>query len=416
MPRPRLSFKFSAANCLPFLSTLVLLAAAFNVSPAQTLTALYTFKGPPNDGANAAAGLIADALGNLYGTTQDGGPHNFGTVFELTPAGVESTLYFFPNLTSQLNLRNGIYPSSTLIFDAQGNLYGTTNGGGKHTVSCFAPCGTVFKITPRGRGKLAYAFVGSPDGQNPLGGLIIDTQGNLYGTTTLGGVTNAGAVFKLTSSGVETVLHSFIGSDGVNPAGNLAMDASGNLYGTTQQGGAHGYGVVFELTPDGTEATLYNFAGTDGAYPNGLIFDAQDNLYGTTSAGGTFGSGTVFKLTPQGVETVLYNFAGYPTDGASPTAGLVMDEQGNLFGTTAVGGVWACENNFGCGTVFKIAADGTETVLHNFCSNQGCTDGQNPAGGLVLDAQGNLYGSTFYGGQQTCDPPRGCGVVFKLAP
>jgi uncharacterized repeat protein (TIGR03803 family) len=417
MSHSRLSSKLSARNCLPFVTAAMLLAGTFNLSPAQTLTVLHTFTGFPNDGANAAAGVIADGHGNLYGTTETGGPNNRGTVFELTPSGVESILYSFPNPSSLPNqIPSGAAPQATLVFDPQGNIYGTTQGGGRDTVYCFYACGTVFKITPTGRGKVFYGFSG-PDGQGPLGGLTLDAQGNLYGTTTLGGgPIGAGSVFKLTPSGVETVLIGFSGGDGAIPAGNLAIDAKGNIYGTTQQGGASGSGVVFELSPDGTETILYNFAGPDGSYPNGVISDAQGNLYGTTSFGGAYGSGVVFKLTPEGVETVLHSFAGSPSDGASPTPGLAMDAKGNLYGTTSVGGPYSGIDNAGTGTIFKIAANGTETVLYSFCPTNGCADGQNPFGGLLLDTEGNLYGTTFYGGEPNCDPNRGCGVVFKLTP
>jgi uncharacterized repeat protein (TIGR03803 family) len=252
-----------------------------------------------------------------------------------------------------------------------------------------------------------HTFAGSPtDGAYPVAGLLRDAAGNLYGTTFYGGAESSrGVVFKVSPTGTETVLHSFTGADGQEPRADLIRDAAGNLYGTTARGGTFGNGVVFELTPTGTETVLYSFTGgADGGGPlAGLVRDAAGNLYGTTSGGGAESSrGVVFKVSPTGTETVLHSFAGHSTDGADPQAGLVRDSAGNLYGTTFYGG--AADG----GTVFKLSSCGSGfKVLYSFT---GDTDGENPVAGLIQDAGGNLYGTTFNGGAY------GYGVVFKLSP
>ena len=265
-----------------------------------------------------------------------------------------------------------------LLLDAQGNLYGTTAYGGTNGN------GTVFELSAAGVGTVLYSFQGGTDGRVPTAGLVRDAQGNLYGTTYFGGSNISGTVFKLSPAGTETLLHSFIGPEGYAPESVLALDVQGNLFGTaSKSSGNSSAGTVFEIAADGTEKDLYRFQGKkDGAYPvAGLVRDAQGNFYGATFGGGLV-RGTVFKLTPNGTHTVLYNFkAG--TDGAHPWGDLVRDAQGNLYGTTYSGGT----NGFG--TVFELTAAGVETVLYNFKGNP---DGKNPTAGLVRDAAGNLYG------------------------
>src|SRR5271157_830687 len=215
----------------------------------------------------------------------------------------------------------------------------------------------------------------------------------------------------------ESVLHSFPGSpDGANPYAGLVRDAQGNLYGTTVNGGAQAKGTVFKVDATGNETVLYSFtgAGGDGASPTGLLVrDAQGNLYGTTVFGGASGKGTVFKVDATGNETVLYSVTGAGGDGANPEAGVVQDAQGNLYGTTAYGGAGNCSNGsfYGCGAVFKVDTTGNETVLYSFTGTGG--DGAEPAG-LVRDGQGNLYGTTSAGGDLACRAPAGCGTVFKV--
>ena len=285
-------------------------------------------------------------------------------------------------------------------------------------------------MSPNGE-EVEYEFTGPPNGVLPDSGLVEDSVGNLYGTTLFGGDYGYGVVFKIDShTGNESVLYSFTGgNDGGYPYA-VILDSVGNLYGVAQNGGESGDGVVFEMDTAGHETVLHSFSGSDGADPiSVLLFDSQGNLYGTTFAGGAnsgngcaFGCGVVFKLSPQpsGLwsETVLYSFCslGQCADGALPVTGpLVRDSQGNLFGTTERGGSY--QNCFGadsgCGVVFELSPAGNETILHNF---SGGSDGNLPYAGLAMDASGNLYGTAGLGGDASCYPPNGCGVVFELTP
>jgi len=266
--------------------------------------------------------------------------------------------------------------------------------------------------------SLLYNFKGSPNAANPRAGLVRDLSGNFYGTTAFGGKSDVfGTVFKLDKSNNETVLHSFKGNDGAFPLAALVMDVNGNLYGTTSSGGASSEGVVFKLSKNGTESTLHNFTGQgDGANPDSsLLRDKKGNLYGTTQAGGAFGGGVVFELTTAGNLIVLHSFCSQQAcaDGQGPVAGLVKDSAGNLYGTTQYGGSPACSGQYtGCGVVFKVTPAKKETVLYTFCSAKNCTDGTNPIGGVIRDSAGNFYGTTSFGG----DPNASCGTVFELSP
>jgi len=259
----------------------------------------------------------------------------------------------------------------------------------------------------KSRETVLYSFTGEADGGNPFAGLIEDKSGNLYGTTVEGGADNDGTVFELAADGTETALWSFTGADGSYPEGGLIMGKKGKLYGTTSSGGANGDGTVFELAPNGTETVLWSFTGADGSGPRaGLIMDKKGKLYGTTSGGGTgcndVGCGTVFKLAPDGTETVLYSFCPQPgcTDGVLPSAGLIMDKSGNLYGTAEADGAG------GDGTVFELAPDGTETTLWSFTG----ADGAESEAGLIMDKKGKLYGTTLFGGANDF------GTVFAVAP
>jgi len=247
-----------------------------------------------------------------------------------------------------------------------------------------------------------YNFTGGADGGNPYAGLLRDTAGNLYGTTTVGGSSNNGTVFKLNTSGAESILHSFHGADGQYPYAGVIMDAKGNLYGTTANGGTGcsgtGCGTVFKLTPRAggrwAETVLHKFtADPDGAYPFSLIQDAKGNLYGATEIGGANAIfGTVFKVSKAGKETVLHSFAGSPSDGAFPNlASLLMDTKGNLYGNTFEGG----DTQSAGGAVYKLGKSGVVTVLHSFGNG---TDGFEAVGTPIMDKQGNLYGTTYTGG------------------
>jgi uncharacterized repeat protein (TIGR03803 family) len=377
------------------------------------------------NGAEPIAGLILDAAGNLYGTTLYGGAPGPGTVFKLAPnadgSWTESILHSF-------NGKDGERPEAGLIFDAAGNLYGTTSAGGALRLCQGDGCGTVFKLTPNADGSwmesILHTFIARPDGKNPYGGLTFDAAGNLYGTTNQGGAYGLGTVFKLAAnadgSWTESVLHSFKGSNGAFPAGTLIFDGAGNLYGTTVQGGngcEFGCGVVFELKPGSngswTGSVLHSFKGSDGEYPDaGLIFDKAGNLYGTTNVGGAPGLGTVFKLAPNAdgswTESVLHSFDG--SDGAAPIAGLIFDGAGNLYGTASSGG------SADAGAVFKLTenADGswTGSVLHSFRRGIRGRNGDYPEAPLVFDSAGTLYGTTA-----ECGTGSGCkGVVYQITP
>jgi uncharacterized repeat protein (TIGR03803 family) len=349
---------------------------------------LYNFTGG-SDGSLPLASLITDKAGNFYGTTLLGGTHGAGTVFKLSPKGVETTLYSFANGN------DGFEPIGGLVADKAGNLYGTTQGGGN------SQSGTVFKVTASGAETVLYTFTGGSDGGAPRAGLIMDKAGNLYGTTLLGGKSGngAGVVFKLAPDGTETVIHTFTGLDGAGPEAGLIQDKAGNLYGTTPYGGANDWGTVFKVAPDGTETVLYSFAdGSDGATPLASVMaDKAGNLFGTASGGGAFNNGVVFELTPDGTETALYAFTG-GNDGGLPAGNVISDKDGNLYGTTRFGGA------MGEGVVFELAPDGSESVLHTFAFAK---DGAQPVDGLIMISH-DLYGTAQEGGAD------GEGVVFKL--
>jgi uncharacterized repeat protein (TIGR03803 family) len=363
------------------------------LAEAQTYRILHGFRGEEG-GEFPRAGLIEDSAGNLYGTTEWGGFTGHGSVFELDANGTFTELYDFVG-----GQTDGEYPYGGVIRDAAGNLYGTTSGGGP------GGAGTVFKIDASGAETILHFFT-TADGWLPEAGLIHDGAGNLYGTTIEGGTYGEGTVFRLSGTGSMTSLYSFLvgTADGSLPSSTLVEDAEGNLYGTTQAGGTYSLGTVFKLRPDGIETVLHNFgAPNDGATPYaGLVLDGAGNLYGTTFGGGSYSCGAVCKMSTAGKEKVLYSFGGSVTDGQSPYAGLVRDASGNLYGTTYNGGT------FGVGTVFKVSETGKETVLHSFAG--GPHDGKNPYGGLLRDAAGNLYGTTWAGG------PGQYGIVFELTP
>jgi len=388
------NFDVSHFSWTPTLAALavvcVWLLVAVRTAQAQSETVLYNFLGMP-DGANPVTGVILDAAGNLYGTTDNGGTAGLGTVFKLAPDGKETVLYSFAGQAE------GETPYAGLVRGKKGYLYGATLYS-QDNVSY----GTLYKVGPKGVHTVLYTFTGGADGADPYGeNLIFDKAGNLYGTGYGGGTSELGVVFELSAAGTESVLYSFTGgTDGSRPYAGVVEDKHGNFYGTTLQGGAFGFGTVYKLTPSGTETVLHSFAsGSDGATPyGGVILDSKGNLYGTTTYGGSSNAGIVFKVSASGTETVLYTFAGGP-DGANPTVGVVRDKVGNLYGTTYTGGN-------GDGTVFELSPSGVHTVLHTFT---GGADGAVPDANLILDKQGNLYSTTLGGGI-------GFGVVYKVTP
>jgi uncharacterized repeat protein (TIGR03803 family) len=375
----------------------------YKLSPDGTETTLYNFTPAPG-GTNPSTGVTAGSSGDLYGATQFGGASDWGVVYRLGSAGRESALYSFTGGA------DGGAPRAGVVLDSAGNVYGTTYEGG--LASGAAGFGVVYKISTTGQETVLHTFTGGADGGNP-GQLIIDSSGDLYGVAGYGvladGTTAAGVVFKIPQSGVGTVLYTFAGgTDGSGPNG-VTLGPAGNLYGTTYAGGAAGYGVVFRLSALGEETVLYDFpGGPEGALPGAAPYrDSAGNLYGTTSTGGgsvgEAGAGVVFELTAAGTYAVLYRFTG-GGDGGSPFSGVVRDAAGNLCGTTLSGGTTDC--NGGCGVAYSVSPSGRETVLHAFA---GGADGWSPYAGLYAGPAGTLYGTTAMGGTS------GGGVVFRIS-
>jgi uncharacterized repeat protein (TIGR03803 family) len=412
MSDKKLSIGFTVL--LAFSATTVLTASAGLY--AQTETVLYSFSSHGSAGVDPCGGVVFDAAGNLYGTTNSGGVYTGGTAFELSPAGGGWNLKGLHSFGKGLD---GLYPEGNVIFDAQGNLYGTTHGGGANGF------GTAYELSPKAGGawteKVLHSFGEGDDARYPNAGVILDAAGDIFGTADAGGPDlGGGIVFELIPSAdggmTERSLHNFgVGKDGNEPVGSLVFDAAGNLYGATAFGGprASAGGTIFELTPTGAgwvETVLYNFSDDSGAsFPLGsLIFDAAGNLYGLSYKGGSGDVGTVFELSPgaDGVwtSTVLHSFSVNGIDGYYPQGSLVFDASGNLYGTTSYGGA---DND---GVVFELTpeVDGswTETLPLTFDGK----DGQYSCAGVIFDGSGNLYGTTSEGG------PHNFGEVFEITP
>lgn len=405
-------------------SFLVLATSAF-AAPREKV--LYSFSDNGNDGYWPQSGLVLDVAGNLYGTTLSGGAHGYGTVFQLAPSvgdsWTETVLYSF---CSASGCTDGAAPTAGLTLDATGNLYGTTSSGGVNDCSGYG-CGVVFELSPGMNGqwqeKILHSFNGT-DGESP-NAVVFDHVGTLYGTTYTGGggKCSCGTVFSLSSDAggrwTEKILHNFDydGKDGVEPLAGVVLDAVGSVYGTTYWGGAHGWGVVFEVSRKANgkweERILHSFNGTENATSAGVILDALGNLYGTTYGDGTHRYGSVFELSPstngKWILETLHSFNG--NNGCCLVAGLVLDATGNLYGTTRFGGPNQCPP-FTCGVVFELSPGPTgrwaERVLHNF--DDSGTDGTIPEASLIFDASGNLYGTTFQGGRYEY------GTVFEITP
>jgi uncharacterized repeat protein (TIGR03803 family) len=370
-------------------------------APAQRFESLRSFEGP--HGAYPIGSLVQGFDGNLYGTTFYGGLNNQGTVFKVTTSGTLTILY---NFCTQANCADGAEPSGGLVAATDGDLYGTTEAGGLYLL------GTVFKITTAGTLTTLHSFCAEggtscSDGINPIAALMQATNGNFYGTTYSGGVNGYGIVFEITPTGTLSTLHSFDGNDGGNPEGALSQDTNGNFYGTTV-GPSSGFGTIFKIDVTGFLTTLHVFSyNGDGAYPYaGLTKGNDGDFYGTADGGGTNTfNGTVFRITPGGAFTLLFSFDG-SGDGSAPRGGLVLGTDGYFYGPTYYGGS-------AYGTIFQVSSGGALTTLHFFDG----IDGEAPAGGLVQATDGNFYGTTTAGGSSSrCffgNP--GCGTIFKLS-
>ena len=384
---------------------ILMLCGALTAS-AQTFSTLVSFNG--TDGGRPDAPLIQATDGNFYGVTQNGGLTNqvcttggCGTVFKMTSTGALTTLYQFCSLS---NCADGANPYGPLVQGTDGNFYGTTIYGGTNSN------GTVFKITSSGTLTTLHSFSLFSDGAYPWAGLIQATDGNFYGTTTAGGIGIMGTLFKMTPAGALTPLHNFCTqsgcADGANPYATLVQGTDGNLYGTTARGGNSSFnGTLFKSTTDGSLTTLYTFCSlsncSDGMQPFGPLVQATVGyFYGTTTSGQGQNSGTVFKITSAGALTTLYTFCALSkcADGVNPYGGVIQAYDGNFYGTTYIGGS-------GQGTVFEMTPSGKLTTLHTF----DVQDGEAPWAGLLYANDGNFYGTTEAGGAN------GKGTVFKLA-
>lgn len=378
-------------NRLHAATILALAACSTAAAAAPRFQLLHVFAGT-DDGSWPAGNFIADKTGTLYGTTSTGGPNGAGSVYRLAPDGTLTTLY---NFTGG---HDGDLPLSGLRTDADGNLFGVTEVGGKNGA------GNVYEVTKAGVATSIYDFgATNTDGFNPICQLIWGPHRTLMGTTLNGGKHGFGTVFTVTLDGKRTILHDFNGQEGRYPPGGLVMDAAGNVYGTTFNSGAGSSGTVYKIDTHGTFSTIHVFADKYGYFPHGaLTLDKSGTLYGTTSAGGAHGDGTVFSLSTTGTNyKLLYSFTG-KADGATPLEAPFIDQAGNLLSTTQGGGVG--DN----GTIFSLSPTGVLTTLYSFT---GTATGTHSQAGLVLDPGRGfswLYGTTYAGG------PSGNGVIFRI--
>ena len=421
------------ALCMMLVSAMASSAQEWQLSPdAVWFKTLVNFDS--SNGSLPMGQLVQGTDGNLYGTTSEGGTNGGGTLFRMTPSGSLTVLY---NFCAQPNCADGMWPVG-LVLGADGNLYGTTMGGGaNNNGDCnyfvLSGCGTVFRVTPAGT-RVLYSFCSQTDFPgNCLDGylpnpLVLGSDGNLYGTTTQGGDANSpcfggcGMAFKVSPQGVFTTLHSFSDADGTNTSAPLIQAGNGNFYGTASNGGANFDGTVFQMTAKGDLTTIYSFCSqancTDGAVPTaGLIQAANGRLYGTTFNGGincwNLCAGTVFEITPAGVLSTLYDFCSQTDcpDGHGPEAPLVQGTDGNFYGTTFGGGtITTCSTYLGpgCGTIFRITPTGALTTQHSFDGTDGAL-----ANGLIQATNGIFYGTTFSGANSACSG--GCGTIFAFS-
>lgn len=392
------------AGSVAFIFVVLLFATTSQSAHSQTYKVIYNFTAQGTDGATPYSGPILDGKGNLYGTTYLGGSLGAGTVYRLSPNGSSWTHTTLYNLKGQTD---GSGPAFGSLVMASGRfLFGTTEGGG-YFGTAFAVC-----ACPQ-REYVIHSFGKGKDGAQPIGGLVLDRSGNLYGTTSEFGAYGFGNVFELTPSGntvTETILYSFVGgNDPINPAAGVTLDARGDIYGTASLGGAFGYGAVYKLSRSGStwkETVLYNFQnGDDGANPvGGVILDKAGNIYGTTFDGGINGGGTVWEMSPSAsgwTFNTIYSFVGLY---GGPYNKLTFDANGSLYGFTNADGA------NGMGSIFKLTPGSngwTYTDLHDFA---GGTDGLLPYGSVAVDASGNVFGTAAVGGTDNQ------GLVFEITP
>jgi uncharacterized repeat protein (TIGR03803 family) len=350
--------------------------------------------GGPADGQQPVSDVAVDSSGDVYGVTPYGGQSNFGAVFKIDPARQEVLLHTFTGGS------DGAYPSGIIYDESTGNIFGMTSEGGNGS-NCFSGCGVVYRLSPDGIETVLHNF-DVTDGIAPVGKLVRDESGTLYGVSSQGGAFGYGALFRLKASGDFAVLHSFAYHDGAYPASGPIQDGAGNLYGTTEAGGGYDGGVVYKIAAigDSTSTVVHTFTGgSDGSGPKGgLALDDHGNLYGAAYFGGDRGYGVVYKISPHEKFRTLYSFTD-GADGASP-AGDLIEAGGKLYGTVYRGGA------FDDGAVFEITKSGTETVLHSFAGGGG---GIYPYSGVTLGPNRFLYGVTSLGGHGV-----GLGTAFRL--
>ncbi len=313
------------------------------------------------------------------------------------------------SLLDSFDVTNGSESIASLVQATDGNFYGTTVDGGSNAQ------GTIFRVTPSGRLTNIYNFCAlsaCADGAQSYAALVLGPDNELYGTTTTGGASNFGTIFKISLDGTLTTLHSFAQRDGAFPQGGIVLGSDGNFYGTTLQGGSDSLGVIFRITPDGSLTVLHNFTGRslDGGTPFSAPMQASDgNFYGVTWVGGV-GVGIIYRMSPSGTFGVFHTFCqlGSCSDGAFPLGGITQGANGNLYGTTT------SADDFNQGTIYQITLGGAFTTLYTFCQRIGCTDGTDPLSRMELGTNGELYGSTETGGSSICDG--GCGTLFAMTP
>jgi uncharacterized repeat protein (TIGR03803 family) len=371
----------------------VLVLAAVHPAHAVSESVLYTFNGA-GDGTNPFGGVIL-YKGKLYGLTSLGGAFGSGAIYKVSKSGGEVVLYSFNGGS------DGGLPQESLVADASGNLYGANCAGGTSNA------GTVFKLSPTNVFKVLHNFKGGLDGSCPTGSMVVDTAGNVYGTAFRGGASNAGTVFKLSSSGTFMLIYAFKGgSDGLNPLGGIARSSTGNIFGTTANGGKFNHGTIYKVSATGVHDIWWSFTGgVDGRNATPGVSLHNGYVYGTTTNGGRFDAGTVFAARKNLLST-LYSFTGL-SDGGMPESGGVFDGLRNFWGATSQGGA-----NF-LGTVYKVALGppATHSIIYSFSLGP---DGYHPFGRVIFK-NGIVYGTTPEGGDPSCSS-NGCGTVYQVVP